>query len=182
VINDYPVLGRPEAMTSNEYADVYFSYNPLLSMQYIKNNAHRLERMGLPDERFATIIHPTTFISRYAQIGFGVVIMPLAHVRQNARIGNHCTLLYGASLGHDSVMEDFSYLGNNAVTGSEVVMEKGSFLGTNSSTRERLRIGKWSVVGLGSVVIQDVKTMTVVAGNPARFVKERSFEVFTPKD
>lgn len=168
VLNDYPVLGRPEDMVRREYGDVYFMYTPLLSMPYGKINAERLEKIGLPPERFATLIHPSASIARHSQIGYGAVIMPMAHVRQNTKIGNHVTMLFGSSLGHDSTAADYSYIGNNAIIGAYVKLLKGGYLGINCSILERVTIGEWALVGIGAVVLKDVPPYTTVVGNPAR--------------
>ena len=182
ILNDYPVSGRPEDMVRREYDDVHFIYTPLLSMPYGKINAERLENIGLPPERFATLIHPSASIARHSQIGYGVAIMPMAHVRQNTKIGNHVTLLFGSSVGHDSTVADYSYIGNNAIIGAHVKLGKGVYLGTNATTLERVTLGEWCLVGIGAVVIRDVPPMAVVVGNPARFIRERTFETFKPKE
>ncbi len=180
IINDYPVVGRPEDMARLEYDGVYFNYTPLLSMPYGKTNAERLERIGLPPERFATLVHPSASVSRHSQIGYGVSICPMVHVRQNTAIGNHVTMLFGSSLGHDSTTADYSYISNNAIIGAHVKLEKGTYLGTNATTLERVTLGEWCLVGIGTVVIRDVPPMAVVVGNPARFVRERTFRTFEP--
>lgn len=176
VLNGYPVLGRPEDMV--KYKDVFFVYAPLLAMPYGKPNAERLEKMGLPPERFATLIHPSAWIATHTQIGHGVVIMPMAHVRQNTVIGNHVTLLCGSSVGHDSTVADYSYLGHSVVIGAQVKLEKGAYLGTSVTTLERVTLGEWCLVGIGAVVIRDVPPWAVVAGNPTRYIRERTFEQF----
>jgi len=178
MIFDYPVLGRTDDMTKPDYNDVFFNFNPLLSMPYGKINAARLENFGLPPEQFATLIHPNSSIARKSQIGYGVTIMPMAHVRQNTKIGNHVTLLYGSSVGHDSTVDDYSYIANNVVIGGYVKVEKGVYLGTNAATTERVTLGEWCLAGVGSVIIRDIPPMAVVVGNPAKFIRERTFKRF----
>lgn len=181
IINDYPVLGRPEEMVDRKYRDTFFVYAPFLAMTYSKPNAERLEGFGVPPDRFATIIHPSASVSRHAEIGFGTVIMPMCHVRQNVRIGNHVTMLLSAALGHDSDISDYAYMGGTSFAAGYVKMKEGAYVGPNASIREYLTLGAWCLVGIGSVVVDDVPQMAVVAGNPARFLRERAFEVFGPK-
>lgn len=52
------------------------------------------------------------------------------------------------------------------------VIEKGAFVGGGSVILPGVRIGEGSVVGAGSVVTKDVAPHTVVAGNPARMLRE----------
>ena len=181
ILYDYPVLGRPEDMADRKYGDVCFSYSPILSMSYGKTNAERLERMGLPSERFATLVHPSTSVARHSKIGHGVVIMAMAQIRQGVEIGNHVILLFGSSVGHDSTVGDYSFIANNAVIGAHAALEKGAYLGSNAVTLEGVTLGEWCLAGIGAVVIRDVPPMAVVVGNPAGFVGERTFETFGPR-
>lgn len=47
----------------------------------------------------------------------------------------------------------------------------GAFIGVGAIILPGVTIGKCAVVGAGSVVTKDVPPYTVVAGNPARFIK-----------
>lgn len=180
-LHGYSVIGKPEDMMDKKYKDVSFVYT-FITMQYGKNNAKRLLEMDVPADRFPTLIHPSAVISRYTKIGHGLIIMPNVYIASYAEIGNHSTLLRAFNLGHGSSMSDFCYGGNNAVIGADVVMKEGAYIGTSAVTRERVTLGEWCIVGIGSVVIRDVPPMTVVAGNPAKKIKDRTFEIFTPKN
>ena len=57
------------------------------------------------------------------------------------------------------------------VSGSSVVGE-GCWLGVGCSTMQKIRIGHNSLVGVGSVVLKDVEAGSVVAGNPAKVVRQ----------
>ncbi|KAJ9631031.1 hypothetical protein H2203_001559 [Taxawa tesnikishii (nom. ined.)] len=56
--------------------------------------------------------------------------------------------------------------------GKEIVIEEDVWIGGNVVVLPGVRIGKGSTVGAGSVVTKDVPPYSVVAGNPARFIKE----------
>jgi acetyltransferase-like isoleucine patch superfamily enzyme len=46
------------------------------------------------------------------------------------------------------------------------------WIGVNSTILKGVTIGEGSVVGAGSVVTKDVPPWTIVAGNPARVIRE----------
>jgi acetyltransferase-like isoleucine patch superfamily enzyme len=53
-----------------------------------------------------------------------------------------------------------------------VVIEDGVFIGARSIIIKGVTIGRGSVVGAGSVVSCDVPPQVIVAGNPAKILKE----------
>ena len=54
----------------------------------------------------------------------------------------------------------------------EVVLEDNVWIGDSAIVNKGVRIGKNSIVGAGSIVVKDVPPNVVVAGNPAKVVKE----------
>jgi acetyltransferase-like isoleucine patch superfamily enzyme len=55
-----------------------------------------------------------------------------------------------------------------------IVVEKDAWIGTSVVILPNTRIGEGAIVGANSVVIQDVKPYTLVAGCPARLIREVS--------
>ena len=60
----------------------------------------------------------------------------------------------------------------SATYGRPIVIEDKAWIGINSTILPGVRIGYGAIVGAGSVVTKDVPPMTVVAGNPAKFIKK----------
>ncbi len=58
------------------------------------------------------------------------------------------------------------------ITAQGIVIEDDVWIGAGAIITDGVRVGKGAVVGAGAVVIQDVPAHTVVAGVPARVVKE----------
>lgn len=76
------------------------------------------------------------------------------------------------SVGHPPELED--------VVSAPVILEDDVWLGFGSSVMKGVRIGNGSVVAAGAVVLDDVPPAVVVAGNPARVVKQLPGGVPTP--
>lgn len=58
------------------------------------------------------------------------------------------------------------------ITAQGIVVEDDVWLGSNAVVTDGVRIGKGSVVAAGAVVTRDVPERTVVAGVPARVIKQ----------
>ena len=68
-INGYPVIGKVNPDSAADFLldkDVFFLYT-LISSKLNHKFIHKLQNMNIPDERFATIIHPTAVISKFTK-------------------------------------------------------------------------------------------------------------------
>lgn len=62
--------------------------------------------------------------------------------------------------------------GNHDATAGSVHIGYGVWIGTKAIILPNVNIGKYAVVGAGAVVTHDVPEYAVVAGNPARKIKD----------
>ncbi len=60
----------------------------------------------------------------------------------------------------------------SATYGRPIVIEDNVWIGIGATVLPGVTIGRGSIVGANSVVTRDVPPMTVVGGNPARFIKK----------
>jgi UDP-3-O-[3-hydroxymyristoyl] glucosamine N-acyltransferase len=98
------------------------------------------------------------------KIGKGSKFDNLCHIAHNCQIGKHTGFSAGVSLGGSTVVGDYS------------------FLGLNSTTKPSIKIGSYSLIGAGSVVIKDVPSFEIWAGNPARFLRKNTYFLEKLKD
>ena len=90
--------------------------------------------------------------------------------RGNIIIGDRCTITHGCViLSHDRSKKRFDL--NDKGQGT-VRLGNDVFIGVNSVILRDVTIGDYSIVGAGSVVTKDVPPNVVVAGNPAKIIRE----------
>ncbi|MCC9043608.1 transferase [Myroides sp. M-43] len=73
----------------------------------IGNNEVRKRIVSEVNHSFATIIHPTAYVSPFAEIGKGTVVLANAVIQANAKIGKHCIINANVTIDHDAVIEDY---------------------------------------------------------------------------
>ena len=130
-----------------------------------------VDKMKLPDERWASFVHDTAYISKSAIIAAGSVVMPRAVIQPYAKVGHHCIVNTAAVVEHDNVLGDYVQFAPSAVSGGGVIVKEGAFIGLASCVRDHLSVGSWSLVGAGSVVVSPVPDSATVIGVPARKIE-----------
>ncbi|HPL95325.1 MAG TPA: acyltransferase [bacterium] len=60
-----------------------------------------------------------------------------------------------------------------AIIGSQVIIEKNVWIGCHVVILKGIRIGEGAVIAAGAVVTKDVPSFSVVAGVPAKIIKQR---------
>ncbi|MCD7808785.1 MAG: 2,3,4,5-tetrahydropyridine-2,6-dicarboxylate N-acetyltransferase [Erysipelotrichaceae bacterium] len=126
-------------------------------------------------------IEPGAIIRNHVEIGDNAVIMMGAVINIGAKIGEGTMIDMGAVLGGRATVGKHCHVGANAVlagvieppSASPVILEDDVLIGANAVVVEGVHIGKGAVVGAGSIVLSDVPAGAVVAGNPARIIKEQ---------
>jgi sugar O-acyltransferase (sialic acid O-acetyltransferase NeuD family) len=138
-----------------------------------------VERLGLPPERYATVVHPAAVVPRSCQPGPGTVVLAGAVATTDVEIGAHIGVMPQAVLTHDDQIEDYVTLGAQACLAGRVRVEQGAYLGAGCQIRGDVIIGAWALVGMGAVVLHDVPAGEVWAGVPARPLRPQDQPVAT---
>jgi sugar O-acyltransferase (sialic acid O-acetyltransferase NeuD family) len=127
-----------------------------------------VERLGLPPERYATLVHPAASVARTAEVGRGCALLAHVAVTAHAVLGAHVVVMPGVVVTHDDVVGDYATLAAGVRLGGGVEVGAGAYLGAGALVREGLRVGEGSLLGMGSVLLRDVPPNEVWAGAPAR--------------
>lgn len=118
---------------------------------------------------------PVLRIGDHSHLGNNLLIM----VARRIEIGAHCLIANDVSIvdndGHPiDPLKRLQYLPPEPEACREVVIGDNVWIGKGSIILKGVTIGEGAIVAAGSVVTRDVPPYTVVAGNPARVVKQLS--------
>ena len=89
-----------------------------------------------------------------------------------SRFGSFVLVNRGASIGHHARLGEFTSIGPGAVLAGEVTAGMGAMIGAGAVVLPQITIGAHATVAAGSVVTHDVPDRCLVAGSPARVVRD----------
>jgi len=140
------------------------------------NNKRKLvvDRLGIPDENFAIVIHPSAVVGRDVTLLPGSMIIAGVVINTGSVIGRHTIINTSSSIDHHNEIGDLVHIAPGVHTGGYVDVGELSFIGLGASIVNDVKIGKKVVVGAGSVVIKDIPDNVTVVGIPARVIKKGS--------
>lgn len=130
--------------------------------------AQRLSGLGVPDERFATVVHPSVSVPASCRVGAGSILLAGVVLTASVRVGRHVVAMPHVTLTHDDVVDDFATLCAGVTLGGHVKVSGAAYLGMSSSVREKVTVGAGATLGMGAVLTRDLPPGQTWLGVPAR--------------
>jgi acetyltransferase-like isoleucine patch superfamily enzyme len=148
-----------------------------------------------PDVKLGENVKLSKFINLYGcELGDNTKIGAFVEIQKNAKVGKNCkisshtficegvTIEDNAFVGHSVTFINDSYPRSTAPDGQlqtekdwkvePTLVKRGASIGSGTTVLSNVVIGENAIVGAGSVVTKDVPANTIVAGNPARVLRQ----------
>jgi len=154
--------------------------NKSLIEDYVIENDRRNSAIPLLDlKNINSRIEPGAIIRDQVEIGSNCVIMMNSTINIGAVIGDGTMIDMNVVLGGRATVGKNCHIGAGTVlagvieppSATPVIIEDNVVIGANAVVLEGVRVGKGAVVAAGAVVTMDVPAGVVVAGMPARIIK-----------
>lgn len=162
-----PVLGKLDRI--REYPNCQFVF-AIGSLGSQRDRAAIFNSLGVSEDRFCSLIHPSAEIDPSATVGAGCILHKGASIGPGAAVGNFVIVAVNSAIGPDVKLEDFVLVTSFVLVLSRATLKASSYVGSMTCILEDIVVGRLARVGVGSVVNRDIPDESLAIGNPARLI------------
>ena len=147
-----------------------------------------------PDVKLGQDVRLSKFINLYGcEIGDNTKIGAFVEVQKNAKVGRNCKISSHTFICEGVTIEDEVFIGHGVTFINDIyprsttssgalqtendwkvqgtLVKRGASVGSGTTILANVTIGENALVGAGSMVTRDVPPDSIVAGNPARVLR-----------
>jgi sugar O-acyltransferase (sialic acid O-acetyltransferase NeuD family) len=142
------ILGRAEHLAEHKHS---FSH---VIIGIGNNNVREKMQAQVLEQgmNFATLIHPTAFISASAQIGKGTVVFAGVVIGPDTRIGDNVIINCNSTVDHDGFVDDFVHIGVGVHLAGSSHIGRGAFIQAGSCAGFNAVAEPYAVFAPGSIL------------------------------
>lgn len=166
MIGGYSVLGG--CGVSSEYPNAW--YVCAIGCAVVRRKIVQKINSLIP-ARYATLIDPSTLISKRVSVGEGCIICAGNIITTDITIGNHVIVNLDCTIGHDAIIEDFVTLYPSVNVSGTTTINSCTEIGTGAQIIQGRRIESNTIIGAGAVVVDDIRKPGTYVGVPAKKIK-----------
>jgi sugar O-acyltransferase (sialic acid O-acetyltransferase NeuD family) len=171
------VLGRKIIGTDDNIADYVNSALFVVTLGFLDNDPTPTLRTNIYNKviefggKFATIISPHAYVSKYAIIEEGTVVMHKACINANAHIGKNCIINTFANIEHNCTIGDHATISTGAMINGDCIVGSLVFIGSQCVLSDKVIIPNNTIIGSNSFVNKSLPTSGIYWGTPAKKAK-----------
>ncbi len=168
-ILQWPVLGTisQASVLIEEYSNIVVA---------IGDNVLRFELVhGFIEMGFVlpVIVHPTAFVSRFAQVGLGSVIFAQVAIHAGTHIGIGSIVNTGATIDHDCLVGNGVHISPGVHLAGGITVGNYSWIGIGASVIQEICIGEHVMIGAGAAIHTMIPNNVTVVGVPGKVIKKK---------
>lgn len=178
--HDFKIIGSFDDLYKRENLN---NMNFLLTMG---DNAIRTavaQKLRNKGGQVPALVHPTAIISRFAKIEEGVCISAFSYVQADSSIGQDTIILSGVNISHNNIIGKGCFIAGGATVGAYTTVSDFVFIGQGVLTisSKVKNIGEGAYIGAGSLITKSIVSSDIVAGRPAKSIKNKILSDITEK-
>lgn len=124
------------------------------------------QQIQMEIKQFINLINPTSYVSKSANLNYGLQIEALTSVSTLTNIGFGVNIKRNCNIGHHCNIGDYVTINPGVTLNGFVKVGSNTMIGAGSVIKDGLTIGKNSIIGSGSNVVKNIPDNSVAYGNP----------------
>lgn len=189
--NSFEVPDDFKVFSTKEFLIIFGEYSEI--MKWIETNKDIVLSYYVEYDRRSSAMPLKNLLELNARIEPGAIIREKVEIGERAIVLMGSVVNVGASIGEGTMIDMNAVIGARAIVGKNchigagavvagvlepiskdpVIIEDNVVIGANAVILEGVKVGRGAIVAAGAVVTVDVLANSVVAGMPAKIIKDK---------